>query len=113
MHHFDGASHPEFRGATSHREAENVCANRLKEGYWIKRPNPPKWGTQIFIQGLVNKIVDASWATIATTKRKTYRKWSEGEKDMALHIAQEKGSDSLCGEHQEISASNQREARNK
>ena len=49
---------------------------------------------EIFIRGLVNKIVDTACASVATTKKQTYRKWSESEKDMALHIAHEKSSDS-------------------
>ena len=60
------------------------------------RPGRPRGSlnVEIFIRGLVNKIVDTACATIATTKTQTYRKWSESEKDMALHIAHEKGSDS-------------------
>ena len=61
-----------------------------------RRPGRPRGSlnVEIFIRGLVNKIVDAACATVATTKKQTYRKWSESEKDMALHIAHEKGSDS-------------------
>ena len=69
---------------------------------------------EIFIRGLVKKIVDIACATVATTTKQTYRKWRESEKDMALHIAHEKASDSravsflattfpntgTCGKHQ-------------
>ena len=49
---------------------------------------------RFFIRGFVNKIVEVACATFATTKKQTHRKWSESEKDMTLHIAREKSSDS-------------------
>ena len=44
--------------------------------------------------GWCNKIVGAACVTLATTKKQTYRTWCESQKDMALHVAYEKGCDS-------------------
>ena len=49
---------------------------------------------QIFVRGLVNTMVHAALASCAAPQKKSYRKWSENEKEMALRIAAEKGSDS-------------------
>ena len=81
-----------------------------------RRPGRPRGSlnVEIFIRGLLKKMVDIACATVATTTKQTYRKRRESEKDMALHIAHEKASDSravsffattfpntrTCGKHQ-------------
>ena len=51
---------------------------------------------EIFVRGLVNTMVHAALASCTALQRRSYRKWSDIEKEMALHIAAEKGSDSTA-----------------
>ena len=51
---------------------------------------------EIFVRGMVKTMVKAAVATTTTQEKKTYHKWTESEREMALHIAAEKQSDSIA-----------------